>query len=149
MLTEPIPIRRTDPATIYGINNLLIAGRTIRRNDLKRVRYTVSETEHPEATTQKPVPDYANVDVPVESCFFDELQTTKVFSDVGGAGHFGRDIQYNFALVVGPFARAANGETTVIYPFATPGKYYRVVVTFEFHNPAVAPFTHTEIIKSL
>jgi len=148
-MTDATPIRCTDPATIRGITNLLAAGRLIVREDLKAIRYTVFETEHPDATVQTPVPDFIDIDVSVEDHHFDELQTVRVFYDVGGAGHVSREVQFNFRVIVAPLVRIDNGEKTVIYPFAVRGKYYRVVIAFDFNDPTIAPFTHSEVIQAL
>ena len=148
-MSKTTPIRSTDPATIYGINNLLIEGRLIVRDDLRSIRYTVFETEHPDATLQTPVPNFTDMEVSVENNFRDTVETITVFVDIGGAGTFPREVQYNFAVTIGPFVKIIGGERTVVYPFATRGRFYRVVVTFEFNDPTIAPFTHTEVIQSV
>ena len=145
----PADIFTTDSATIFSRCEIIIAGRLVKRSDLKSIRFTVFETESLQSNVREPLPEFENIDVPIDTAFTDEIQTYTVNVDIGGAGVMPRQIDANCRVIVSPFVRTSGDQRETIYPFRTRGMFYVVVITFEFNDPTIAPFTHPEEIRAV
>ena len=148
-MLEPstLPVRdcyNNNPASIFGRKRLAAANRLIVPSDIRSVHYTVFEQESPEVNTETVVEFFENVELPVDVVVQEQLETTTLYGEFGD-----QEITYNTLVVVAPIVRTSEGVAETVNPFPTRGMFYRVVITYEFVDQTIAPFSQTEIIRSL
>ena len=139
---QPRPIFQRDSIWIAGVEATIADnGRYIVPGDIASVSYTVYEQDSPNVNTIEAVPDFENVSVPVENAVSSEIESTTVYDRFGN-----RTVQHNTQVTIGPVVKTIDGQRTTVYPLRTIGKYYRIEITFQFVDPAIAPIVQTEMV---